>query len=120
MAQKGKSEITEADFYENLHNHLYEFPEKHRRILQRIFVTAANNLDKKKVQVKIDEKNKYCAAKAACKLRGITLQSVRTGLFDHEYLAIIKPVILLRQANRFKKAAGENSLAASIRAHFER
>lgn len=113
MAKRRKPEITEADFYENLHNHRYDFPENHRNILQRMFVTAAAHLGQKEIRVNIEERNKYRKAKKECKLRGLTLQSVKTGAADYEYQAVIRPALLLRQANRFRIATGENSPAAS-------
>jgi hypothetical protein len=121
MTQKAKVNITEAEFYGNLHNHHYKFPEQHERILLRMFVTAANHLDQKEVQVTIAEKNKYREAIKKYKLSGIKVEGKKVGKPDYEYRAVVRPNILLRQANRFrKKVAGDKSLAASIKLHFVR
>jgi hypothetical protein len=121
MAKNAKLDITAVDFYANLHNHRYKFPKQHERILQRMFVTAASHLEQKEIRVTIVGKNKYREAIRGCRLKGIRLESVKVNEWAYEYRAVIRPKILLRQANRFgKKVAGEHSLAASNKLHFER
>ena len=120
MAKNKNLTMTESGFYEDLHNLRFEFPERHERILQRMLVTAADNLDKNKIQVTVTEKNKYREAIKGCRLNGIRLESVKVNDWAYEYVAVIRPKILLRQVNKFRKAAGEHSPAASIKLYVER
>lgn len=109
-----------TDFYAGLHNGCFRFPKKHKGVLHSLLVTAANNLDRKEIRVRIAGKHKYAQAKKDCKLRGLMLQSVKISPYEYEFLAVIKPKVLLRQAEKFKTAAREVSLAVSIKPHPER
>jgi len=116
MGKQKYADMSSTEFYRLLHSRCFRFPEKHRPILQRMFVTAAGNLDQKEIRVRIAGHKKYYETKKDCGLRGIRLEAVKISPFEYEYLAIIRPKVLLRQARRYVKPVREQvSLTASVR-----
>ena len=116
MGKQKDADMSSTEFYRLLHSGCFRFPEKHRPILQRMFVTAAGNLDQKEIRVRIAGHKKYYETKKDCWLRGIRLEAVKISPFEYEYLAIIRPKVLLRQARRYVKPVREQvSLTASVR-----
>ena len=53
MGKQKYADMSSTEFYRLLHSGCFRFPEKHRLILQRMFVTAAGNLDQKEIRVRI-------------------------------------------------------------------
>ena len=116
MGKQKYGDMSSTEFYRLLHSGCFRFPEKHRSSLQRMFVTAAGNLDQKEIRVRIAGHKKYYETKKDCGLRGIRLEAVKISPFEYEYLAIIRPKVLLRQARRYVKPVREQvSLTASVR-----
>ena len=116
MGKQKYADMSSTECYRLLHSGCFRFPEKHRPILQRMFVTAAGNLDQKEIRVRIAGHKKYYETKKECGLRGIRLEAVKISPFEYEYLAIIRPKVLLRQARRYVKPVREQvSLTASVR-----
>ena len=85
--------MSSTEFYTLHHSGCFRFPEEHRLILQRMFVTAAGNLDQKEIRVRIAGHKKYYEAKRECRLKGIRLEAVKISPFEYEYLATIRPKI---------------------------
>lgn len=116
MGKQKYADMSSTEFYTLHHSGCFRFPEEHRLILQRMFVTAAGNLDQKEIRVRIAGHKKYYEAKRECKLSGIRLEAVKISPFEYEYLATIRPKILLRQARKYVKTVRKQvSLTASVR-----
>ena len=116
MGKQKYADMSSTEFYTLHHSGCFRFPEEHRLILQRMFVTAAGNLDQKEIRVRIAGHKKYYEAKRECKLSGIRLEAVKISPFEYEYLATIRPKILLRQARKYVKPVRKQvSLTASVR-----
>ena len=116
MGKQKYADMSSTEFYTLHHSGCFRFPEEHRLILQRMFVTAAGNLDQKEIRVRIAGHKKYYEAKRECKLSGIRLEAVKISPFEYEYLATITPKILLRQARKYVKPVRKQiSLTASVR-----
>ena len=116
MGKQKYADMSSTEFYTLHHSGCFRFPEEHRLILQRMFVTAAGNLDQKEIRVRIAGHKKYYEAKRECRLKGIRLEAVKISPFEYEYLATIRPKILLRQARRYVKSVRKQvSLTASVR-----
>ena len=116
MGKQKYADMSSTEFYKLHHSGCFRFPEEHRLILQRMFVTAAGNLDQKEIRVRIAGHKKYYEAKRECRLKGIRLEAVKISPFEYEYLATIRPKILLRQARKYVKPVRKRvSLTASVR-----